>query len=161
MISRGLTISLVLIVQVICALFFVLNILLSVLGFAPINWQISEFIELGAALGLLIGVALTATVLYRTLKRNRHVEGQLRTASGAFMELLYERFDEWGLTPAQADVALFAIKGMSTQEIATLRGVSEGTIKAQTNAIYRKADVSGRPQLLSQFLEDRTHLPSC
>lgn len=161
MISRGLTISLILFVQVICALFFVLNILSSVLGFAPINWQISEFIELGAALGLLIGVALTATVLYRTLKRNRHVEGQLRTASGAFMELLSERFDEWGLTPAEADVALFAIKGLSTQEIATLRGVSEGTIKAQTNAIYRKADVSGRPQLLSQFLEDLTHLPSC
>ncbi len=66
-----------------------------------------------------------------------------------------------GLTPAEADVALFAIKGLSTQEIATLRGVSEGTIKAQTNAIYRKADVSGRPQLLSQFLEDLTHLPSC
>ena len=98
MISRGLIMSLILIVQVFCALFFLLTILSSVLGFAPINWQVSEFIELGAALGLLIGVALTATVLYRTLKRNRHVEGQLRTASGAFMELLYERFDEWGLT---------------------------------------------------------------
>ena len=48
----------------------------------------------------------------------------------------------------------FAIKGMSTQEIAGLRGVSEGTIKAQTNAIYRKAGISGRAQLLSLFIED-------
>ena len=70
------------------------------------------------------------------------------------MDLLQERFDDWGLTPAEQDVALFAIKGMSTQEIAALRSTSEGTVKAQTNAIYRKAGVSGRPQLLSLFIED-------
>ncbi|MFN3578474.1 MAG: helix-turn-helix transcriptional regulator, partial [Tabrizicola sp.] len=52
------------------------------------------------------------------------------------------------------DVALFAIKGMSTAEIAQLRSTSEGTVKAQTNAIYRKAGVTGRPQLLSLFIED-------
>ena len=70
------------------------------------------------------------------------------------MVLLAERFDEWGLTPAERDVALFAIKGLSTSEIAGLRGTSEGTIKAQTNAIYRKAGVTGRPQLLSLFIEE-------
>ena len=51
-------------------------------------------------------------------------------------------------------MALFAIKGMSTQEIASLRATSEGTVKAQTNAIYRKAGVTGRPQLLSLFIDD-------
>jgi DNA-binding CsgD family transcriptional regulator len=43
---------------------------------------------------------------------------------------------------------------MSTQEIAELRQTSEGTVKAQTNAIYRKAGVSGRPQLLSLFIDE-------
>jgi DNA-binding NarL/FixJ family response regulator len=43
---------------------------------------------------------------------------------------------------------------MSIAEIATLRNTSEGTVKAQTNAIYRKAGVSGRPQLLSVFIDD-------
>ena len=70
------------------------------------------------------------------------------------MDILEERFADWGLTPAERDVALFAIKGMSTAEIASLRNTSEGTVKAQTNAIYRKAGVSGRPQLLSLFIED-------
>ena len=51
-------------------------------------------------------------------------------------------------------MALFAVKGLSTQEIAVLRSTSEGTVKAQTNAIYRKAGVSGRSQLLSVFIED-------
>ncbi|MEO6300766.1 MAG: helix-turn-helix transcriptional regulator, partial [Paracoccaceae bacterium] len=73
---------------------------------------------------------------------------------GAFLDLLEERFSEWGLTPAERDVALFAIKGMSTAEISVLRSTSEGTVKAQTNAIYRKASVSGRSQLLSLFIDD-------
>ena len=68
--------------------------------------------------------------------------------------MLNERFDEWGLTLAERDVALFAIKGLTVQDIARLRATSEGTVKAQTAAIYRKAEVSGRPQLLSLFIED-------
>ncbi|MBL9053073.1 MAG: helix-turn-helix transcriptional regulator, partial [Tabrizicola sp.] len=85
----------------------------------------------------------------------RHrAEERLRRASGAFAELLQERFAEWGLTASERDVALFAIKGMSTAEIAGLRSTSEGTVKAQTNAIYRKAGVSGRSQLLSLFIDD-------
>ena len=70
---------------------------------------------------------------------------------------MQSRFTDWGLTSAERDVALFAIKGMSTQEIAVLRGTAEGTVKAQTNAIYRKAAVSGRSQLLSLFIEDLMH----
>ena len=66
---------------------------------------------------------------------------------------------EWGLSPAERDVALFAIKGLSTSEIAALRTTSEGTVKAQTAAIYRKAGVSGRPQLLSLFIEDLLEPP--
>tara|TARA_R110002073_G_scaffold184129_1_gene342449 strand:- start:639 stop:1124 length:486 start_codon:yes stop_codon:yes gene_type:complete len=159
MVKRGLVITLIFVVQLVGALFFVLNILASVVGFAPLNWQVSEFVELGAAVSLLIGVGLTGGVLVTILKRNKLMEAQLHAASGAFMDLLYERFQEWGLTPAEADVALFAIKGLSTQDIANLRGVSEGTVKAQTNAIYRKAGVTGRPQLLSQFLDDLVSTP--
>ncbi|MEL6840195.1 MAG: helix-turn-helix transcriptional regulator [Pseudomonadota bacterium] len=141
-------------VQVLCAFFFVSQILASVLGVAPVSWQVHELIELGAALGLLLGVALGWIVLRRTMARNVVVEDQLRVASGAFLDVMEERFAAWELTPAERDVALFAIKGMSTQEIAALREVSEGTIKAQTNAIYRKAGVSGRTQLLSLFIDD-------
>ncbi len=144
----------IVVVQVFCAVFFVSQILASVVGIAPISWQIHELIELGAALGLLLGVVLGWMVLRRTMARNDQVEDQLRLASGAFMDVMEERFAAWALTPAERDVALFAIKGMSTQEIAGLREVSEGTIKAQTNAIYRKAGVAGRTQLLSLFIDE-------
>lgn len=144
----------IVVVQVLCAFFFVSQILASVLGIAPFSWQVHELIELGAALGLLLGVVLGWIVLRRTMARNVKVEDQLRLASGAFMDVMEERFTAWALTPAERDVALFAIKGMSTQEIAGLRDVSEGTVKAQTNAIYRKAGVSGRTQLLSLFIDE-------
>lgn len=146
----------VFLVQAVCAFFFVSDILASVLGIrtTPISWELRELMEIGAAVGLVLGVVLGALMLRRALKERNKAEAGLRRASGAFMDLLQERFVEWGLTPSERDVALFAIKGMSTSEIAALRMTSEGTVKAQTNAIYRKAGVSGRPQLLSLFIDD-------
>jgi DNA-binding CsgD family transcriptional regulator len=144
------------VVQALCAFFFVSDILSSIIGFqtTPISWEMRELMEIGAAIGLLLGVVLGGLMLRRALRDRHAAEEQLRRASGAFMDLLQERFTEWGLTPSEKDVALFAIKGMSTAEIAGLRATSEGTVKAQTNAIYRKAGVSGRSQLLSLFIED-------
>lgn len=149
-------IALLLIVQVFCAVFFIQDIVASVLGLraAPISWQLREMMELGAALGLILGAVLGAVALRRALRERNLAQERLRRAQGAFMDLLAERFADWGLTPAEQDVALFAIKGLATAEIAVLRATSEGTVKAQTNAIYRKAGVTGRPQLLSLFIED-------
>ena len=146
----------VLAVQSLCAFFFVSEILVSLLGLpiAPISWRAHELIEIAAAVGLLLGVGVGAYMLRAAVQRSDHVESQLRAASGAFMDLLEDKFDHWALTPAERDVALFSIKGLSTQDIAALRKTSEGTVKAQTNAIYRKAGVSGRPQLLSLFIDD-------
>jgi DNA-binding CsgD family transcriptional regulator len=153
---RRIPVLLILCVQAACAVFFVSDILSSLFGIytRPIAWEMRELLEIGAAVGLLLGLVLGALVLRNTLRERNAAQEKLRRASGAFMDLLEERFSEWGLTPAERDVALFAIKGMSTAEIATLRATSEGTVKAQTNAIYRKAGVSGRPQLLSLFIED-------
>ena len=145
-----------LVLQVACAVFFVSDILLSLLRVPvdPVPWRYRELMEIGAAIGLILGIAVASLMLRTSLRRTRAAEQALRAASGAFMELVDERFEEWALTPAERDVALVALKGMSISEIATLRQTSEGTVKAQTNAIYRKAGVTGRPQLLSVFVED-------
>lgn len=142
--------------QALCALFFLSDIVLTLLNVRsePISWQTREWLEIGAALGLILGAVLGAIALQRSTRERDLAEEKLRRASSAFLDLLNEKFDAWSLTPAERDVALFAIKGLSGAEIATLRATSEGTVKAQTNAIYRKAGVSGRPQLLSLFIED-------
>ena len=154
--NNRLILTLVLLVQIVCAGFFVARILISVLGLpiGPVSWTFHELIELSAAFGLLLGVGLGIFALRSARKRSEVAEQALRRAQTAFRDVLDERFADWKLTPAEKDVALFAIKGFSTQDIADLRGVSDGTIKAQTNAIYRKADVTGRSQLLSLFIDE-------
>ncbi len=152
---KGVVIGL-LVIQLISTLFFVSDIFSSLLGlpFGPLDWRAREMIELGAALGLVIGIVAGVLVLMAIQRRATRIESQMRAASGAFAELVQDRFDEWGLTLAERDVAYFSIKGLSLAEIAGVRETSEGTVKAQTNAIYRKAGVKGRAQLLSLFIED-------
>jgi DNA-binding CsgD family transcriptional regulator len=154
--SNSFVIAAILAVQALCTVFFVSEIVNSVFGLssAPIPWEAHELLQVGAAVGLILGVLLGALALGRTMRRHARAERQLRAVSIAFLDLLEERFVAWGLTPAERDVALFAIKGLSTAEISQLRETSEGTVKAQTAAIYRKAGVSGRSQLLSLFIED-------
>lgn len=155
-------IALVFLVQALCALFFVSDILSSLFGIytRPLAWELREMLEIGAAVGLVLGLVLGGVLIVSSLRARNLAQERLRRASGAFMDLLEERFTLWGLTPAERDVALFAIKGLSTAEIAVLRNTSEGTVKAQTNAIYRKAGVTGRPQLLSLFIEDLIDAPT-
>ena len=148
--------STIVVVQFLCALFFVSDIVMSVIGVrsTPIAWQTRGLLEIGAAIGLILGVVLGGVVFVRTLQRSHASEEKLRLVSTAFMDVVNEKFSHWSLTAAEKDVSLFLLKGMSTQEISDLRQTSEGTVKAQTNAIYRKAGVSGRPQLLSLFIDD-------
>ncbi len=152
----AIALGLVLLLQAGATFFFLSDILVNILGIrtTPIAWQMRELLEIGAGLGLLTGFVLGAFLLRHAVTRSRRAEDALRAASGAFMEVLEERFGEWSLTRAERDVALFSIKGLSLSEIAAMRNTSEGTVKAQTNAIYRKAGVSGRPQLLSLFIDE-------
>ena len=142
--------------QALCAIFFVSDVFSSIVGFesAALSWEMREILEISAAFGLITGAILGGLAMRRVVRDRNTAQERLRRASGAFLDLLEERFAEWSLTPAERDVALFAIKGMSTAEISVLRTTSEGTVKAQTNAIYRKAGVSGRSQLLSLFIDD-------
>ncbi len=146
----------VLIFQTLCAVFFIGNIANGVFGFGfgQISWRVYEFIEIGAASGLLLGIVTSALALRRSSIRAADAESRLRSATGEFVNVIEEQFQAWSLTPAERDVALFTLKGLSMVEIAALRNTSKGTVKAQTNAVYRKAEVNGRPQLLSIFIDE-------
>lgn len=110
--------------------------------------------ELVVALALMVGLVCTLLVLRDLLSDQKRTDDMLRASSGSFVDLIDEYFSVWELTPAERDVALLAIKGFMIADIAKLRATKEGTIKAHCNAIYRKARVAGRAQLLSLFIED-------
>lgn len=142
--------------QIMCGLFFVQDLLVSVLGLRsrPVSWTWHEAIEVFATIGLILGMTLGA-ILIRTLIRERQRDKtRLRAAAGEFYGVVQDQFEDWGLTPSERDVAMFMLKGLNNQEIATLRETSEGTTKAQTTAVFRKAGVSGRSQLFSLFIEE-------
>ncbi|MGJ0427927.1 helix-turn-helix transcriptional regulator [Methylobacter sp.] len=67
---------------------------------------------------------------------------------------IQKQFDSWQLTPAEAEVGLLMLKGLSHGEIAHVRNASERTIRDQARAIYRKSGVTGRTELSAFFLED-------
>lgn len=92
--------------------------------------------------------------LKRFFKHHHKMEDQVRVASGEFSQVINGLFVEWKLTPAEMDVAIFLVKGLSFSEIAEARNAKEGTVKAQSNAIYRKADVKGRHELLALFFDE-------
>ena len=153
--SRNLGLWILLILQAACAIFFLWDIVSTIFGFrtSPISWRLHEILEIAASIGLVLGAILGFRAVSQARERASRAERALKTASGAFAEVVENQFQDWGLTSAERDVAWFSIKGFSSSEIASFRGTSEGTIKAQSNAIYRKAGVSGRPQLLSTFVE--------
>lgn len=143
------------ILQAVCAGFFVID---AFGKFAGLQFgedsPFEDVVETLITVMLAASLAFTGRMLRRMMRRQERIEDQLRIASGAFAALLDERFAELRLTPSERDVALLALKGFSNAEMAELRETREGAIKAQCNAVYRKAGVNGRPQLLGLFIEE-------
>ena len=90
----------------------------------------------------------------RFARKHQKINNQVRIASGEFAGVIEELFVTWQLSPAERDVAMFLVKGMSFGKIAEARNAKEGTVKAQANAVYRKASVSGRHELVALFLDE-------
>jgi DNA-binding CsgD family transcriptional regulator len=67
---------------------------------------------------------------------------------------LDRQFERWALSPAEKEVALLLLKGLSHKEIADVRSITEATARQQARAVYKKAGLSGRNDLAAFFLED-------
>lgn len=111
-------------------------------------------VEALAAAALLVAVVLGALQVRGLIAAARRNETAVAAAKGALAELIGVRFAQWQLTAAEADVALFAIKGCDISEIAGLRGSAAGTVRAQLARVYAKAGVESQSGLIALFLEE-------
>ncbi|GGX53940.1 LuxR family transcriptional regulator [Tateyamaria omphalii] len=153
--TRRTTLWTLFLLQALCCAYFLFDITFDLLLPGLNNPVVeSDVIEALVTIALFFGLAFSASELRRMMRREDQITDQLKIASGAFSDLLETRFDEWKLTEAERAVAILALKGFSVLEMAKLRDTAQGTVKAQCAALYRKADVSGRLQLLSLFLDD-------
>jgi DNA-binding CsgD family transcriptional regulator len=69
-------------------------------------------------------------------------------------EAIHHQFTRWSLTPAEREVALLLLKGLSHKEVAQARSTSDTTIRQQALAVYRKSGLRNRAELSAFFLED-------
>ncbi|MDV7141430.1 LuxR C-terminal-related transcriptional regulator [Tropicimonas sp. TH_r6] len=152
-IGRWLAVALVVQLAALCLfLFDFAGTVLDLHGHA-LSWEVHEIVELLSIVGMATGSVITLLMLRRSMRRTERLEEQLRVASASFHSVMMAKFDQWGLSAAEREVATLIVKGFSIAEIAGLLDKSEGTIKAQNSSIYQKSGQSGRVQLVSYFIE--------
>jgi DNA-binding CsgD family transcriptional regulator len=131
--------------------------------------------EGGILLVTLLGSIFMARRLVLTLRRARAVQDEAltlaeqleatraeanrwRSEARDLMEglgaALDDQFERWKLSPAEKEVALLLLKGLSHKDVAEVRSVTEATARQQARAVYKKAGLSGRHDLAAFFLED-------
>ena len=135
--------------------FFLVDILSSVVGFRtrPLSWETREILEIGASLSLIFGMGLGLWHLLAVGRDLRETNKKLQVASSEFFELVEEEFKAWGLSPAEHELGIYLLKGFSHAEIGEMTGKAPGTIKTQSNALFRKSGLANRTQLVSYFIE--------
>lgn len=123
----------------------------------------------------LVGAVVVARQLLRDLRRARSAQAEARALAERLQATeaeaarwrnearslldglgaaLDRQFERWALSPAEKEVALLLLKGLSHKEIAEVRSITEATARQQARAVYRKAGLSGRNDLAAFFLED-------
>lgn len=138
-------------VQGACAVFFVVD---AGGDFFTEGVSAISVLEAAVALTLCLSTVLSLRELAYARAAAARASRALALAKGAFAEVVEARFADWALSPAEADVAMFLLKGMDAGEIAVLRGSAEGTVRAQLAAVYRKSGVSSRTQFAAIFLDE-------
>lgn len=146
--------GLLIVAQIVCAAFFLGDLMhdVRVTGtFLALDPHL--YVEAVAAVVLLGSVIVEIRIVQRLLQRKARLEANLSMASAAVHDVIEAHFDNWGLTPAEKDVATFLVKGLSTAEIASVRGNAEGTVKAHLHGLYRKSGTRNRAEVLSLLID--------
>lgn len=132
---------------------------------AEIRHQVVEGIAALVAFG---GALWVFRLLWSRSKAIQHLSGDLAQAQEAaerwrretaelqrgLSDAIDLQFTRWELTPAEREVALLLLKGLSTRDIAGMRDTREATVRQQAQVVYRKASLEGRAELAAFFLED-------
>lgn len=122
-----------------------------------------SFILLGAASAILLlrgwsdterSLAKVRAALDTRQAERDHWKALARNALRGLGEAMDRQFDDWALTPAEKETAMFLLKGYSHKETASLTGRGERTVRQHAVSVYRKSGLAGRAELAAFFFED-------
>ncbi len=153
---RAATLAAIILVQALCAMFFIGDVIVDLAEGDHLD-DMHLILEAVAAIALSAGVIYLMRELRDLLNRMATMETGLRAARGEMTIIIDSFFDQWRLTPSEREIALLVLKGIDNESIARIRGTAQGTVRAQCTRIYAKAEVDGRAQLLSIFMEELLH----
>lgn len=99
------------------------------------------------------------TAVLQTALASAHADaerwrGETESFARGLSQAIDQQLKNWGLSPAEREISLLLLKGLSFKEMATIRQTSERTVRQQAAAIYDKSGLEGRAQLAAFFLED-------
>ncbi|WP_238373410.1 helix-turn-helix transcriptional regulator [Heliomarina baculiformis] len=112
------------------------------------------FFEVFSAGALILAIRILVRQLRWLQARNARLSESLSFLREEMDGFVHGKFDEWTLTPAERDIAMYMLKGLSIAEIASARSTAEGTVKAQVSNIFRKTGVASRMELMSLFMDE-------
>lgn len=112
------------------------------------------FTELAATVGLGVAFALIRADMRRIAAEGQADRDRLLAIRSDFDRMLARKFREWGLSRAEMDVALLAVRGLKIAEIARMRGAQAGTVKSQLSTIFHKSGFSTRTEMVAGLFED-------
>ncbi|SRR6056297_126686 len=110
--------------------------------------------EIFSALALILAIRILIQRMRWLNKQNDQKSKSLNFLRGEMESFARSKFDEWSLSSAERDIAMFMLKGLSIADISAARSTAEGTVKAQTSNIFRKTGVSSRMELMSLFMDE-------
>lgn len=135
-------------------------------GMGGLNTHIMVELLMGAISLIAVAVILIGSwrqrnelkLLTKTLNATRtelsETQKQSQKLMGEFSKIIQSQFDLWQFTRSEKEVALLLLKGLSLEEIAAVRETKEKTVRQQASNLYKKADISGRHELVAFFFED-------
>lgn len=123
-----------------------LAVMVAAVGGAYALWRTLRAVEARAA-SLDVDLAATRAEAAR-------FQAEAAEALRGLGQAIDTQFRRWALTPAEREVGLLLLKGLSHREVADLRTTSEQTVRQQALVIYRKAGLRNRAELSALFLED-------
>ena len=139
-----------------CSVFFAIDVVVDVFSgeSQTVIDRIHLVVETIATIAILISLVLLRDYVRVNRRQESEMQASLAQLKQGLSEFILNRIHALSLTPAETEVAILTSKGCSIAEIGALRGTSDGTVKAQQHAVYQKAGVTSRAELLLLCIED-------
>ena len=107
-----------------------------------------------AVLAIGTGIWFTFQFLQVLKEQAKEAEQNLYYLRTDFDSLLNKKFESWGFTDAEREIAILVLRGFTNAQIAELRETKVGTVKVQIHKLIQKANSASRTDFMAVFMDE-------